>query len=101
MPVSVELKTLHHAVDDLRSAVASLRGKYGNVPAVARLRNDLERLELDVNDVERLPHTGSSAGRPAEELLPITDEPYDPRMWAEDADDEGLGGYHGIHGPTR
>jgi hypothetical protein len=25
----------------------------------------------------------------------LTDEPYDTSMWAEDADDEGLGGYRG------
>jgi hypothetical protein len=93
MPVSVELTTLNHAVNDLRTAVAVLRGKYGDVPAVARLRNDLERLELDVGDAERLPPVGS----PAESgpILQLTDEPYDPAMWADDADDEGLGGYHG------
>lgn len=96
MPVSVELKTLNHAVDDLRSAVGSLRGKYGDVPAVARLRNDLERLELDISDVERLPAAAERAnGKPGQEMLSLTDEPYDPSMWADDADDEGLGGYHG------
>jgi hypothetical protein len=25
----------------------------------------------------------------------LTDEPHDATMWAEDADDEGLGGYRG------
>ena len=63
------------------------------MPAVRRLRNDLERLELDVNDV------GSAAAdrrcAVAAEMHPLTDEPYDPAMWADDADDEGLGGYHG------
>ncbi|MDQ1731702.1 MAG: hypothetical protein QOK10_1861 [Pseudonocardiales bacterium] len=94
MPVSVELKTLNHAVDDLRAALASLRGKYGDVPTVARIRNDLERLQLDVVDVERLP--AAPAGSPSSgEIHMLTDEPYDPSLWAEDADDEGLGGYHG------
>lgn len=93
MPVTVELRGLTRAVEELRSAVASLHNKYGDVPTVIRLRNDLERLELDVHDVSSLPPSGTGAA-PAV-LHPLTDEPYDPAMWAEDADDEGLGGYHG------
>lgn len=93
MPVTVELRTLHRAVSDLRTAVSSLQGKYGNVPAVRRLKNDLERLELDVNDVGSLP--ASSDVPPPLEMHTLTDEPYDPAMWADDADDEGLGGYRG------
>jgi hypothetical protein len=58
-----------------------------------RLRNDLERLELDVRDVHSLPPTGPG-GNPIE-MQQLTDEPYDASMWAEDADDEGLGGYRG------
>jgi hypothetical protein len=94
MPGTVEERRLHRVVEELRSAVASLHGKYGDVPTVRRLRNDLERLELDVHDVGALPVSGPQAV-PAMELSPLTDEPYDPAMWAEDADDEGLGGYHG------
>jgi len=100
MPATVELRTLHRAVDDLRAAVTSLSGKYGDVPVVRRLRNDLERLELDVHDVGTLPVGGAEVGPPIE-LSPLTDEPYDPAMWAEDADDEGLGGYHGHPGARR
>jgi hypothetical protein len=92
MPVSVELRTLSHAIDDLRTAVTSLHGKYGDVPAVARLRNDLDRLILDVNDVDTLPATAPTTQG---EVHQLTDEPYDQSMWAEDTDDEGLGGYHG------
>ncbi|MDQ1722545.1 MAG: hypothetical protein QOI26_2279 [Pseudonocardiales bacterium] len=93
MPVSVELRTLNRAVEELRTAVTSLRGKYGDVPTVTRLRNDLERLEPDVHDVCSLPPTGPG-GNPIE-MHQLTDEPYDASMWAEDADDEGLGGYRG------
>jgi hypothetical protein len=93
MPVSVELRTLNRAVEDLRTAVTPPRGKYGDVPTVMRLRNDLERLELDVPDVCSLPPTGLG-GTPIE-MHQLTDEPYDAAMWAEDADHEGLGGYRG------
>jgi hypothetical protein len=94
VPVSAELKTLNRAIEDVRTAVTSLRGKYGDIPVVARLRNDLERLMLDVSDVDSMPPSpargpgGSALG----ELM--TDEPYDPSLWT-DADDEGVGGYHG------
>jgi hypothetical protein len=94
MPGTVEERRLHRVVEELRSVVASLQGRHGDVPAVRRLKNDLERLELDVHDVGALGTSGPLAS-PAMELSPLTDEPYDPAMWAEDADDEGLGGYHG------
>jgi hypothetical protein len=95
MPASVELKSLNHVVTELQGAVTSLERKYGRIPAVARLVNDLERLRLDVTDVERLPAVAGSA--PAIEMLQVSDEPYDPSLWADDADDEGLGGFHGGH----
>jgi len=96
MPVSTEVTTLRRALNEFRSAVASLHGKYGDVPTVARLRNDLERFELDVGDVPGLTATRPLVAAPAAaDVQPLTDEPYDPSMWADDADDEGLGGYHG------
>jgi len=98
MPVSVEIRTLNHAIEDLRGAVTSLAGKYGNVPTVARLRNDLDRLIIDVGDLETLPP--ELVGAVAEPLM-VSDEPYDPKMWSDDSDDEGLGGFHGLHGRSR
>jgi hypothetical protein len=94
MPVSVELKTLNRAIDELRTAITSLQAAYGNVVTVARLRNDLERLVLDVGDVGSLASTRPAPAEAAP-VHQLTDEPYDASMWAEDADDEGLGGYHG------
>ena len=88
MPGTVEERRVHRVVGALPSAVASLHGKYGDVPAVRRGKTDLERLELDVHDVGPLGASGPLAA-PAPEL-----SPYDPASWA-DADDEGLGGYHG------
>ena len=95
MAVSVEHRALHHAIDDLRTATNALRAAHGDVPAVARLRNDLERLILDVADADALPtlpaaaHPGSPSGvAPADES-----DGYAP-TW-EDADDEGVGGFRG------
>ena len=94
MPGSVEERRLHRVVSELRSAVTSLHSKYGDLTVVRRLKNDLERLEMDVHDVGSLPDSGTPVA-PAVMLSPLTDEPYDPALWAEDADDEGLGGFHG------
>jgi len=96
MPASLELKTLNHAVDDLRAAVTSLQGKYGNLATVARLRNDLERLELDISDLGALPAAPPIRSE-KDHIQLVSDEPYDPSMWADDADDEGVGGYHGAN----
>jgi hypothetical protein len=96
MPAPTELRTLNRAIDDLRSAVTSLNGQYGEVPVVARLRNDLERLIIDVNEVQALPPDGAARGATLV-MTDITDEPYDRAMWSEDADDEGLGGFRGTN----
>ena len=48
------LLALHRSVDELKSAVAMLSHTHGKVPAVARLCNDLERLQMDVADAESL-----------------------------------------------
>lgn len=92
------LLALHRSVAELKSAVEMLSHTHGKVPAVARLCNDLERLQLDVVDAEALrsPNSGSArlnAVQPA--VYQVSDEPYDQSMWGNDYDQEGLGGYHG------
>ncbi len=98
MAVSAEHRALHHAIDDLRTATASLLSSHGNVPAVARLRNDLERLVLDVADADALPVV-----RPVAPVSPLLttesastpdEENYAPSSW-DDVDDEGVGGFRG------
>jgi len=89
MPGPVELRALNRTIDELRGAVTSLLGKYGEIPVVKRLRNDLERLVLDVEDVDKLPDAPAKGG-PAE-VLEIDDKPYDESMWDADDLDEGLG----------
>jgi hypothetical protein len=94
------LLALHRSIDELKSAVAMLSHTHGKVSVVARLCNDLERLELDVADAEGLRSTDTPTGpTPAQQAEPavyqVSDEPYDPSMWGNDYDQEGLGGYHG------
>ncbi|HZM65039.1 MAG TPA: hypothetical protein VFC16_01915 [Nakamurella sp.] len=105
MPISAELQALQRAIADLRSGLNALAHKCGEMPIVARLRNDLERLILDVADVEAMSPASyaaaaaavaGSSGVAQPAIYLVSDEPYDPSLWREDADDEGVGGYHGI-----
>jgi hypothetical protein len=92
MSVPTELTALHRTVDDLRTAVGSLRNRYGDVPAVRRLVGDVERLELDLSELDILtPMPGPTS--PEFGPIQLDDRPVDPSLWAG-CDDEGLGGYH-------
>jgi hypothetical protein len=92
MSVPTELTALHRTVDDLRTAVGTVRIRYGDIPAVRRLVGDVERLQLDVSDLDTLtPMPGPTP--PEFGPVQLDDRPLDPSLWA-DADDEGLGGYH-------
>ncbi len=93
------LLALNRSIDELKSAVAMLSHTHGKVSVVARLCNDLERLQLDATDAEslRAPDTpvGPASTPTGPTVFQMSDEPYDPKMWANDDDQEGIGGYHG------
>jgi hypothetical protein len=95
MAATSELTVLHRALDELRTVVDSVRGRYGDIPAVRRLLGDVERILLDASELDTVPPPAESA--PVEVQL-VDDKPFDPAMWA-DCDDEGIGGYH--HGTSR
>jgi hypothetical protein len=86
-----ELTVLHRALDELRSVVGSVRSRYGDIPAVKRLIGDVDRMDLDVADLDELPLPTEPAGADVVQIL--DDTPPDPALWA-DADDEGVGGYN-------
>lgn len=91
MTETVELRTLHLALEKLRSCVREVRRRYGDAPPVRRLLLDLERLDIDIAELGTVtPHSEP----PRLVMQPIDDTPADPTMWLG-ADDEGLGGYHG------
>ncbi|MCP2236282.1 hypothetical protein [Prauserella halophila] len=95
---TTEMSELRSTISRLKQCVGALRSRYGEVPAVHRLANDVERLDIDAVEL------GDTSGVPAQgrgappidrsEIVPVPDTPYDPAMW-HDADDEGVGGYHG------
>ncbi len=89
--------SLQRSIDELASAVAVLLHAHGKIPIVARLCNDLERLKLDVADAQvlRTPAAAVTGVASAPTMYTVSDEPYDQSMWGDDADQEGVGGYHG------
>ena len=91
MPVTSELSVLHRTVDELRSVIGSVRSRYGDIPAVKRLLGDVDRLDLDVADLDDVVPPELQTGAGPVEIM--DDRPFDPSLWV-DADDEGLGGYH-------
>ena len=94
MPQTAELSEvaqLHRALDQLRRSVGAVRIRYGDIPAVRHLVGHVDRMEMDASEFDSIP---APAGPRLEPVEVLTDEPFDPSLWA-DADDEGVGGYHG------
>jgi len=84
---------IRELIGQLRVCVGSLRQRYGDSIAVRRLENDLERIEIDAGEFDRL--SVPTQQRPAadrSDVVMVPDTPYDPSLW-QGADDEGLGGY--------
>jgi hypothetical protein len=86
-----EFATLQRSIEQLRQSVAQVRNAFGDAPVVRRLVNDLERLEIDAGEL-----ASAVPARQAGllEHVAVPDTPLDESMWS-DADDEGVGGYHG------
>lgn len=94
MPVTTELTSLHRTVDELRDIVATVRARYGDVPAVKRLLGDIERIDLDASELDDLTPLPAASTPEASEIHILDDKPLDPALWAG-ADDEGVGGING------
>lgn len=92
---TAEFATLRRSIEQLRQSVAGVRSAFGDAPEVRRLVNDLERLEIDAGELASAEplRQPSLAGHVPEHVV-IPDTPLDETMFS-DADDEGLGGYHG------
>lgn len=88
---------LNRSIEQLRRSVSQVRGAFGDGPEVRRLVNDLERLEIDAAELAvARPVAGSEQAPGTPETVVVPDTPLDESMFS-DADDEGLGGYHGEH----
>jgi hypothetical protein len=90
---TTEFSTLRRSIEQLRDSVAEVRSAFGDGPEVRRLVNDLERLEIDAGELASRHATGQVRPDHAAHVV-VPDTPLDETMWG-DADDEGVGGYHG------
>lgn len=92
---TTEIAELRRNIGQLRQCVGTLRSRYGDAPAVRRLINDLERLNIDADDFEGTQLVPVQQRKPdRSDVVVVPDTPYDESLWAG-ADDEGVGGYHG------
>lgn len=91
---TTEISTLRRSIEQLRSSVAGVRNAFGDAPEVRRLINDLERIEIDAGALATARPVPMTASGHLEHVV-VPDTPLDASLWGDDADDEGIGGYHG------
>lgn len=90
MSSTTEFAELHEAIGGLRRRVTSLASQYGDSPTMRRIVNDIDRLDIDVDELELT--RGSSPRRLSQEKIAIPDTDYGRDFW-QDVDDEGVGGH--------
>ena len=90
MSSSREFAELHELIGGLRRCVTSLASQYGDGPATRRMVNDIDRLDIDAEELELT--RGVTRQRQPAEKIAIPDTQYDSDFW-RDVDDEGVGGH--------
>lgn len=83
-----EIAELRYAVGQLRTSIGVLRTHYGAVGPIRRLENDLERLTIDTEELEKTPPP--QVRRQPQETIYVPDSKSDEAAWMG-AQDEGLG----------
>ncbi|TCP55163.1 hypothetical protein EV191_102375 [Tamaricihabitans halophyticus] len=95
---TTEITELRRAIGQLRQCVGDLRSRYGDAAVIQRLANDVDRLDIDANELGDPPplpqQPAGASGR--ENVVVVPDTPYDDSLW-HGADDEGVGGYRPQH----
>ncbi|MQA09285.1 MAG: hypothetical protein GEU98_12200 [Pseudonocardiaceae bacterium] len=91
---ATEIAELRRAIGQLRQCVGALRSRYGDVAAVQRLANDVDRLDIDASELGDPPSVAPPrmAETDRSSVVVVPDTPYDESLW-HGADDEGVGGY--------
>jgi hypothetical protein len=99
MSTTTEFDELYQLIGGLRQCVTSLASTYGDGPAMRRIVNDVERilngidrLDIDVEELEM--KRGLSQPNGSSEMIQIPDTEYHIDFW-RDVDHEGIGGQNG------
>jgi hypothetical protein len=90
MSSTQEFAELHELIGGLRRCVTSLASQYGDSPATRRMVNDIDRLDIDAEELEL--SRGVTRHLQSAEKIAIPDTQYDSDFW-RDVDDEGVGGH--------
>ncbi|MGC5259379.1 hypothetical protein ACPXCG_23825 [Gordonia sp. DT218] len=88
--ITAEMKELHRSIGALRHHIFTLKSHYGDVDAVRRMTNDLDRLEIDLHDFEHAPPPVVRAPGGKDDVVYVPDSKSDEAAWLG-AQDEGLG----------
>ncbi|MFP3988148.1 hypothetical protein U9R90_11700 [Streptomyces sp. E11-3] len=97
MSLQDDLTAVQRSLDDLVRSVARLEKQVGAGLDIRRVRTDTDHLRESVALLRAATSAtqGAKASEPPkpQEMVTISDEPYDRAMWAglDDLDDEGLG----------
>jgi hypothetical protein len=96
MSTTTEVDELHQLINGLRRCVTSLVSTHGDYPAMRRIVNDAERivngvdrLDIDVEELER--KRGLNEPDVSTAMIQIPDTEYHIDFW-RDVDHEGVGG---------
>jgi hypothetical protein len=87
---TTEVDELHQLIQRARRCVASLVSTHGDCSAMRRIANDVERLEIDVDELALT--RGLSQLNGSSERIQISDTDYPIDFW-RDVDHEGVGGH--------
>jgi len=85
-----EMNELHRSIGALRHHIVTLKLHYGDVDAVRRMTNDLDRLEIDLHDFEQSPPPVRRSPVGKDDVVYVPDSKSDESAWLG-AQDEGLG----------
>ena len=90
MSSTTEFAELHELIGSLRRRVTSLASQYGDSPTMRRIVNDIDRLDIDAEELELT--RGVTRHQHSAEKIAIPDTEYERDFW-RDVDDEGVGGH--------
>ena len=92
MSPTTDVDQLQRLIADLRGCVTSLAATTGDCRATRRILNGIDRLEIDIEELEL---TGGRVHPTAPpQMVQIPDTQYDHDFW-RDVDHEGIGGRRG------
>jgi hypothetical protein len=92
LSATIEVDELHQLIQRARRCVTSLVSKHGDCSAMRRVANDVERLEIDVEELALTRAYSQPSG--SSERIQIPDTDYHIDFW-RDVDHEGVGGQRG------